>query len=83
MTRDQVGAQAGAHGFAARQSTARHLLLDYEYHAEDCLRSAAETDDPKRWDMLLKLASEWREDAERLRRGEKLPNRASAYRKKA
>ena len=27
-------------------------------------------DDPKRRDMLLKLASAWREDAEALRRGE-------------
>jgi hypothetical protein len=43
----------------------------YEYHAEDCIRSAANTEDPKRRDMLLKLASEWREDAERLRRGER------------
>ena len=55
----------------------------YEEHAEECTRSAARTDDPKRRDMLLKLASAWREDAEALRRGAELPNRASARRKKA
>ena len=55
----------------------------YEYHAEDCIRSAANTHDPKQRDMLLKLASEWREDAEALRRGEELPNLASAWPKKA
>jgi hypothetical protein len=43
----------------------------YEEHAEQCIRSAARADDPKRRDMLLKLASAWREDAEELRRGEK------------
>ena len=42
----------------------------YEEHAEQCIRSAARADDPKRRDMLLKLASAWREDAEKLRRGE-------------
>jgi hypothetical protein len=42
----------------------------YEAHAEECIRSAAKTDDPKYRDMLLKLASAWREDAEELRRGE-------------
>ena len=55
----------------------------YEYHAEDCIRSAAETDDPKRRDMLFKLASAWRKDAEALRRGEELPNLASAWRKES
>ena len=46
------------------------LVQLYEYHAEDCIRSATKTDDPKQRDLLLKLASAWREDAERLRRGE-------------
>ena len=55
------------------------LVQLYEYHAEDCIRSAAKTDDPKQRDMLLKLASAWREDAERLRRGEE---RAPAPRNK-
>jgi hypothetical protein len=42
----------------------------YEEHAEECIRSAAGIDDPKRRDLLLKLASEWRKDAQALRRGE-------------
>ena len=46
------------------------LIQLYEYHAEDCIRSAAKADDPKQRDRLLKLASAWREDAERLNRGE-------------
>ena len=46
------------------------LVQLYEYHAEDCIGSAGKTDDPKQRDLLLKLASAWREDAERLRRGE-------------
>ena len=55
----------------------------YEYHAEDCIRSAANTHDPKQRDMLLKLASEWREDAEALRRGEELPNLAKCVAKES
>jgi hypothetical protein len=42
----------------------------YEEQAKECLCSAARADDPKRREMLLKLASAWREDAERLKRGE-------------
>ena len=53
----------------------------YEDHAEECLHSAAKADDPKRRDMLLKLASAWREDAEALKRGEDLHKLASARRK--
>jgi hypothetical protein len=53
----------------------------YENHAEECIRSAARADDPKRRDMLLKLASAWREDAEALKRGEELLTLASAWRK--
>ena len=34
----------------------------YEYHASECIRDAADTDDPKRREMLLKLAREWRLD---------------------
>jgi hypothetical protein len=59
------------------------LVQLYEDYAEECIRSAAKTDDPKQRDMLLKLAGAWREDAERLRRGEELPNLASVWRKKA
>ena len=56
------------------------LAQVYEDHAEECIRSAAGEDDPKRRDLLLKLASAWREDAEALKRGEDLHN-ASAWRK--
>jgi NADPH-dependent ferric siderophore reductase len=45
------------------------LAQIYEEHAEECARSAATADDPKRRDLLLKLASQWREDAQALRRG--------------
>ena len=31
------------------------LVQLYEYHVEDCIRSAAKTNDPKQRDMLLKL----------------------------
>ena len=41
----------------------------YEHHARDCIHSAGLTDDPKHRDLLLKLASQWREDAQALRRG--------------
>jgi hypothetical protein len=41
----------------------------YEEQAEECLRSAAKTENPKHRNMLLKLASAWRADAEALRRG--------------
>jgi hypothetical protein len=57
------------------------LAQIYEEHAEECLRSAVRADDPKRRDMLLKLASAWREDAEALKRGEELLTLASAWRK--
>ena len=42
------------------------LAQVYEQHWEECIRAAAETDDPKQRVMLLKLASEWREDAKEL-----------------
>ena len=45
----------------------------YEEQAKECLCSAARADDPKRREMLLKLASAWREDAEALKRGEAPP----------
>jgi hypothetical protein len=37
----------------------------YEYHASECVRDAARTDDPKRREMFLKLAHEWRLDIEK------------------
>ena len=39
----------------------------YERHAEECDRSAEQTDDPKRREMLIKLATAWRQDAQALR----------------
>jgi hypothetical protein len=42
------------------------LAQVYEQHSEECIRSAAKTDDPKRRALLLKLAGEWREDAKAL-----------------
>ena len=44
------------------------LAQVYEQHSEECIRAAANTDDPKQRAMLLKLASEWREDAKALLR---------------
>ena len=52
----------------------------YEYQAEDCLRAAANADDPQRRALMLKLADAWRKDAEALKRGEQLQP-ASALRK--
>jgi hypothetical protein len=34
----------------------------YEYHATECDRDAARTDDPKLRERFLKLAREWRLD---------------------
>ena len=42
------------------------LAQVYEQHSEDCIRSAAETNDPKQRALMLKLANEWREDAKEL-----------------
>jgi hypothetical protein len=36
-------------------------------HAEECVRSAEQTDDPKRREMLIKLAMQWRQEAQTLR----------------
>jgi hypothetical protein len=44
------------------------LAQVYEQHSEECIRSAAKTSDPKQRAMLLKLASEWQEDAKALLR---------------
>ena len=60
----------------------------YEYQAEECLRSAAKSDDPKQRALMLKLASAWREDAEALKRGQELqpassPRKAKALRRGA
>jgi hypothetical protein len=39
----------------------------YDLHAEECVRSADQTDDPKRREMLIKLAMQWRQEAQALR----------------
>jgi hypothetical protein len=39
----------------------------YERHADDCTRSAETAEDPSRRALLLKLADQWRRDAQRLR----------------
>ena len=57
------------------------LAQIYEEHANECLRSAVRADDPKQRDMLLRLASAWREDAEALKRGEE--RKAKALRRVA
>jgi hypothetical protein len=53
------------------------LAQIYEEHAKDCLRSAARTDDPARRDLLLKLAMQWRKDADALRH--RLPQHVAGY----
>ena len=55
------------------------LAQVYEQHSEECIRSAATTDDPKQRALMLKLAGEWREDAkELLRVAESAPSDAPA-----
>ena len=49
------------------------LAQVYEQHSEECIRSAAKTDDPKQRALMLKLAGEWREDANVLRPGFETP----------
>jgi hypothetical protein len=67
-------------GFPHPEGPAMPTLVQvYEQHSEECIRSAAETDDPKQRAMLLKLASEWREDAKKLPRvAESAPSGAPA-----
>ena len=55
----------------------------YENHAEECLRAAAKTDDPRQRALMLKLASAWREDAEALKRGQELQPASSPQKAKA
>ena len=38
----------------------------YEEHARNCFHEAASVGDPRRRELLLKLAREWTKDAERL-----------------
>ena len=55
------------------------LAQVYEQHSEECIHSAAKTDDPKQRALMLKLAGEWREDAKALLRvAESAPSGAPA-----
>ena len=67
-------------GFPHPEGPAMPTLVQvYEQHSEECVRSAAETDDPKQRALMLKLASEWREDAKKLLRvAESAPSGAPA-----
>jgi hypothetical protein len=47
--------------------TAMPLARLYDQHAEECARSAEQTENPGRRALLLKLAAEWRRDADKLR----------------
>jgi hypothetical protein len=38
----------------------------YDLHAEECARAAEQTDNPKRREMLIKLAMQWRQEAQTL-----------------
>jgi hypothetical protein len=39
----------------------------YDRHADDCARSAEHTENPARRTLLLKLANQWRHEAQQLR----------------
>jgi hypothetical protein len=39
----------------------------YDQHAEECARSAERTDNPARRALLLKVAEQWRHEAQQLR----------------
>lgn len=36
----------------------------YERHAKDCLLDACQTDDPRHREILLKMARQWRQEAQ-------------------
>ena len=59
------------------------LAQIYENQAEECLRTAAKTEDPQRRALMLKLAHAWRKDAEALKRGQKLQPASSPRKAKA
>jgi hypothetical protein len=54
-------------GLHARLRNENSPCPNLRYHAEDCIRAAKRTVDPKRRDVLLGLAIKWREDAQALR----------------
>jgi hypothetical protein len=41
------------------------LTALYEWFAQDCTQAAGQTEDPKKREMLLKLAEQWLLDARR------------------
>ena len=43
------------------------LAQRYDRHADDCARSAEQTDNPARRALLLKFANQWRHEAQPLR----------------
>ena len=47
----------------------------YDLHAKECARAAEQTDNPKRREMLIKLAMHWRQEAQTLRQSPQ-PNRS-------
>jgi hypothetical protein len=59
---------SGLHARLRNKPAMPTLAQNYEDHAEDCILAAARTVDPKRRDLLLKFAMQWREDAQGLRR---------------
>jgi len=47
--------------------TAVLLAQLYDRHADDCARSAENTENPARRTLLLQLANQWRHEAQQLR----------------
>ena len=50
------------------------LPVLYEWFAQDCIQAAGQTEEPKKREMLFKLAEQWLADARRSRaEGSSLP----------
>ena len=62
-----VAAAVRCRASSALELLAVPLAQLYDRHAEECVRAAEQTDDPRRRALMLKLAEEWRRDAEALR----------------
>ena len=56
----------GARVSGKRDDMITALKKLYEEHARNCFHEAASVGDPRRRELLLKLAREWTKDAERL-----------------
>lgn len=41
------------------------MVALYEWFAQDCMQAAGQTEEPKKREMLLKLAEQWLADARR------------------